>query len=83
MSKEKEVLKVEDIEKMDNTVILDVPDYVYVRSKGKLFFPKKTKTATTEILLEEADKSGYKPSKAYQKFLQKVYEEYKKSKEQK
>ena len=79
MSKEEEkVLKVEDVKSSDNSIILDVPDYVWVSSKGKLYYPKQTAAATKKIHLEDADAKGYKPSKMYQNMVEKLYEEYKK-----
>lgn len=78
MSKKKETLyKVEDVENCENTVILDVPDIVYVSKKGKSYYPRKTALATIPLPLETADQKGYKPSKAYQEFVKGIYSEYK------
>ena len=76
MDKEKEILNVKDVEESDNSVILDVPDYVYISASGKTYQPKATKQATVKIKLEEAEEKGYKPSLAYKKFVKQVYEEY-------
>lgn len=53
--------------------ILDVPDYVYVSNKGKLYYPQATGTAFTRIRLEEADRRGYKPSRSYQNMVERLY----------
>lgn len=79
MSKEKEILSVEDVENSENAVIIDVPDYVYVSKKGKLYYPKKTAMADVEMHFDTANQKGYKPSKAYQKFVEKLVKEQKKS----
>ena len=78
MSKEIETLKVEDVENSENAVIIDVPDYVYISKKGKLYYPKKTAMADVEIHFDTANQKGYKPSKAYQRFVEKLVEEEKK-----
>lgn len=75
----KEVLKVEEIENSSNGVILDVPDYVYVSGSGKTYHPKPTKMATAKIKLEDAEAKGFKPSRAYKKFVENLYQEYLKS----
>ena len=80
MKKEEQVIKVEDVENSKNSVILDVPDYVYISKKGKLYYPQKTAAATTRIRIEDADAKGYKPSRGYQKMVEKLYKEHQESK---
>ena len=73
MSKKEETIKVEDLEKCEGTVILDVPDDVYVANGGKVYYPEKTGKATLKRNINDVDAKGYKPSKAYQKFVEELY----------
>ncbi len=68
-------INVEDVENGENAIILNVPDFVWVSKKGKLYYPEKTAMANVEMALETAHSKGYKPSKAYQKFAEKLYKE--------
>lgn len=70
-----ERIKVEDIESSENAVILDVPDFVWVSKKGRLYYPRKSAMANVEMALDTAHAKGYKPSKAYQKFVEGIYAE--------
>lgn len=56
--------------KVDKVQILDVPDEVYIHLNGLCYYPKPTKDARTAIPYEEAVKQGFKPSKAYMRFLE-------------
>ena len=76
-----EKIKVEEIENSANTIILDVPDFVWVSKKGKLYYPKKSVMANVEMALETAHTKGYKPSKAYTKFVEQLAKEQKKTNE--
>ncbi len=38
---------------------------VYVSRTGRQYYPRKTKTATIAIMLSEAVKRGYRPSRSY------------------
>ena len=53
-------------------IILDVPDYVYISKRGKLYYPKANALAKTPIRLEEAEAKGYKPSRGYTSFVEKL-----------
>ena len=74
---EKEI-KVEEIENSENAILLEVPDFVWVSKKGKLYYPKKSAMANVEMALETAHSKGFKPSKAYTKFVEKLAQEEKK-----
>lgn len=55
------------------TMILDVPDTVFISKTGKQYYPKPNKTANIPIDMDEAHKRGYKPSTGYQKFAERIY----------
>ena len=63
----------DDIE-ADGMVSLEIPDTVYISKKGKMYYPTWCKRATIEISLEEAHAKGYKPSSAYQQFVEQLYD---------
>ena len=65
------------------SVILDVPDYVYVSKKGNLYYPRPTAAATKRMRLEEAEMASYKPSRGYQAFVKKIYEKWKRQQNKK
>ena len=62
----------DDIEYDELQTILDTPDIVYVNKKGKMYYPTWCKQGTIEIPLDKAVELGYKPSAAYQKFLEDI-----------
>ncbi len=63
----------DDIE-ADGIVSFEIPDTVYISRKGYMYYPTWCKRATIEISLEEAHKRGYKPSYAYQQFVEQLYD---------
>lgn len=46
-------------------------EYVWITKTGKQYYPKKTKSATTRISLQEARREGYRPSKGYLSYKEK------------
>lgn len=50
-------------------------EVVWITKTGKLFYPKRNKSATIPITIFEARKKGYKPSRGYINFkkLSKYY----------
>ena len=55
---------------IENCQVIDVPDYVYVSSTGKYYYPKSTTKAKIKMNLQAAEDKGIKPSKSYLKFLE-------------
>ena len=55
------------------TMIIDVPDIVFISKTGKQYYPKPNKVATIPISKDTADQKGYTPSVGYQKFAEKIY----------
>lgn len=62
-----------------HSMILDVPDIVFISKTGKQYYPKPNKTATTPIDKDKADQKGYKPSAGYCKFVEKLYKKHMKA----
>lgn len=50
---------------------------VYVSSTGRYYHPEATIRAKTKMPIEEAEKLGYKPSKIYEKYIEKLDKEQK------
>jgi hypothetical protein len=50
---------------------------VYVSSTGKYYYPKPITKAKIKMNLETAKEKGFKPSKSYLKFLEKLAKEQK------
>lgn len=71
----KESIKLEELP--ENVQMIDVPDDVYVSSTGKCYYPEPSTKASVKINLNTAEEKGYKPSKAYLKFLEKLADEQK------
>lgn len=74
MTEIEERVGLEDIEANEDAIMLDVPDTVYISKKGKMYYPTWCKRATIEMSLEEAHAKGYKPSSAYQQFVEQLYD---------
>lgn len=55
------------------TMIIDVPDIVFVSKTGKQYYPKPNKTANIPIDLDKAHQKGYTPSAGYNKFAERIY----------
>lgn len=70
---EQEQIKLEELP--ENIQVLEVPDDVYVSSKGKYYYPEPTAKAKVKMDLQEAEEKGIKPSKVYLKFLEKLAKE--------
>ena len=66
-----------------HTVMLEVPDIVYVSKTGKQYYPAPNKTATIPMDKDKADQKGLKPSAGYCKFVEKLYKKYKKQQQKK
>lgn len=66
-SKKKEGIRLKELP--ENVQVIDVPDDVYVSSTGRYYYPEPTTKAKVKIELTKAKEKGYKPSKAYIKFL--------------
>ena len=62
------------------TMIIDVPDTVYISKTGKQYYPKPNKAASIPIDKDKADQKGYIPSAGYQKFAAKLYQKALKAK---
>lgn len=60
----------------EKSVILEVPDIVYVSKTGKMYYPKPNKVATIPMDLNKAHQKGMKPSPSYEKFATKIYKQY-------
>ena len=71
----KEQIKLEELP--ENVRVIDVPDDVYVSSTGKCYYPEATTKARIKIPLERAEVKGYKPSKEYKQFIEKLAKEQK------
>ena len=64
-----------------DTVILEVPDDVYVSISGNRYYPKKSARASKKMTLLDAEAKGYTPSSVYKKFVENLYKQQIKEKQ--